>query len=228
MSGQPREAADAVAPITVAIADDHVLFCAGIEMIVGSQPDLAFVGSAQDGEAVVALVRETRPDIVLMDIRMPVTDGITATRDVLAAAPDTRVIILTTHQRREAVTESIAAGAHGFVMKDARPELLLEAIRTVHRGSSVYAPATTVALVRDLGEAHPAARPDPAAIAALTAREREVYLLAARGLSNTEIAESAYIGETTVKSHVSSILAKLGLASRLQLIAHAYAHRLVS
>lgn len=212
--------------IRVAIADDHVLFCAGIEMIVRSQPDLEFAGTAHDGEEIVALAAEENPDVILMDIRMPKTDGITATRNVLAGSPGSRVIVLTTHQRQEAVAHAIAAGAHGFLMKDARPELLLAAIRTVYEGHSVYAPSTTLALIRDMA---PAVRsePDQRAIASLTTREREVYLLAARGLSNAEIAESAFIGATTVKSHVSSILAKLELASRLQLVAHAHNHRLV-
>ncbi|MFB9309889.1 DNA-binding NarL/FixJ family response regulator [Agromyces hippuratus] len=213
-------------PIRVAIADDHVLFCAGIEMIIRSQTDLEFAGTAHDGDDIVTLATEVRPDVILMDIRMPRADGITATRKVLIESPTSRVIVLTTHQRQEAVAHAIDAGAHGFLMKDARPELLLAAIRTVHEGNSVYAPSTTLALIRDLT---PSARvePDQQAIAALTAREREVYLLAARGLSNADIAESAYISETTVKSHISSILAKLELASRLQVVAHAYNHRLV-
>lgn len=212
--------------IRVAIADDQVLFCAGIEMIVRSQPDLEFVGAAYDGEAIVSLAGREAPDIILMDIRMPKADGITATRHAVAASPSSRVIVLTTHQRPDAVAHAIAAGAHGFLMKDARPELMLAAIRTVHDGSSVFAPPTTVALIRDLTP-HTEDQPDQQAIAALTAREREVYLLAARGLSNAEIAEASYIGETTVKSHISSILSKLELASRLQLVAHAFNHHLV-
>jgi len=212
--------------IRVAIADDHVLFCAGIEMIIRSQPDLEFAGAANDGAEIVDLAAEAHPDVILMDIRMPQTDGITATRQVLVASPGSRVIVLTTHQRQEAVAHAIDAGAHGFLMKDARPELLLAAIRTVHEGNSVYAPSTTLALIRELTPA-PRDEPDQQAIAVLTTREREVYLLAARGLSNAEIAESAYISETTVKSHISSILTKLELASRLQLVAHAYNHHLV-
>ena len=136
-------------PIRVAIADDHVLFCAGIEMIVRSQPDLEFAGTAHDGDDIVTLAAEVRPDVILMDIRMPKADGITATRKVLIESPTSRVIVLTTHQRQEAVRHAIAAGAHGFIMKDARPELLLAAIRTVHEGNSVYAPSTTLALIRD-------------------------------------------------------------------------------
>lgn len=213
-------------PIRVAIADDHVLFCAGIEMIVRSQPDLEFAGAAHDGEQIVALAVAEHPDVILMDIRMPAADGITATRRVTEVAPESRVIVLTTHQRPDAVTHAIDAGAHGFLMKDSRPELLLAAIRTVHDGSSVFAPPTTVALIRDLLPPG-AGEPDQRAIEALTAREREVYLLAARGLSNAEIAEASFIGETTVKSHVSSILKKLELASRLQLVSHAHAHHLV-
>ncbi|WP_127795361.1 response regulator transcription factor [Agromyces sp. LHK192] len=212
--------------IRAAIADDHVLFCAGIEMIIRSQPDLEFVGSAHDGRAAIALAQEARPDVMLMDIRMPLADGLSATRTLAEVAPETRVVVLTTHQRPDAVAHAIEAGAHGFLMKDARPELLLTAIRTVHDGNSLFAPPTTVALIRDLV---PSRRdePDQRAIAELTPREQEVYLLAARGLSNAEIAESAYIGESTVKTHISHILGKLELSSRLQLIAHAHAHHLV-
>lgn len=212
--------------IKVAIADDHVLFCAGLEMIIRSQPDLEFVGSANDGSAIVTLAAEVKPDVILMDIRMPEVDGITATRNVAAASPATRVIVLTTHQGQTAVAHAVDAGAQVFLMKDARPELLLAAIRTVHEGKSVFAPSTTVSLIRDM-QAGGQNEPNPRAISVLTARERDVYLLAARGLSNGEIAESAFIGETTVKSHVSSILNKLELSSRLQLIAHAYQHHLV-
>lgn len=212
--------------IRVAIADDHALFSAGIQMIIDSQSDLQFVGAVQDGDEIVALASEERPDVILMDIRMPKADGISATRAVLEESPDTRVIILTTHQRKEAVAQAIDAGAHGFIMKDAQPELLLAAIRTVHQGNSVYAPSSTLSLIRDLTPTSQD-EPDSHAIADLTPREREVYLLAARGLSNAEIAEAAYIGETTVKSHVSAILAKLDLTSRLQIVSHAYDHRLI-
>lgn len=214
-------------PIRVAIADDQVLFCAGIEMIIRSQPDLEFAGAAYDGEQIVALAAAETPDVILMDIRMPKADGITATRQAVVASPGSRVIVLTTHQRPDAVTQAIDAGAHGFLMKDSRPELMLAAIRTVHDGSSVFAPPTTVALIRDL-KPHAGEQPDQQAVAQLTPREREVYLLAARGLSNAEIAEASYIGETTVKSHISSILAKLEISSRLQLVAHAFNHHLVS
>ncbi|QAY73005.1 response regulator transcription factor [Agromyces protaetiae] len=217
-------------PIAVAIVDDHALFCAGIRMIVESQPDLAVAWSATDGLRAVELAAADPPDVILMDIRMPGTDGITATRLILASARGAtsaapRVIVLTTHRSDSAVVQAIDAGAAGFIMKDAEPELLLAAIRTVHAGTSVFAPATSVRLVHDL--APHTGRPDRSAIEPLSRREREVYLLAARGLSNAEIAEAVFLGESTVKSHVSSILAKLGLASRLQVIAHAYDHGLV-
>jgi DNA-binding NarL/FixJ family response regulator len=214
-------------PIRVAIADDQVLFCSGIQMLIESQDDLEFVGAAYDGEAIVALAVTARPDVILMDIRMPKADGITATARILADSPAPRVIVLTTHQRDTAVLGAINAGAAGFLMKDATPEFLLASIRTVHAGTSVIAPNTSVAFIHDLSPSRPGPAND-AAISALTAREKEVFLLAARGLSNGDIAASAFITESTVKSHVSSILAKLSLTSRMQLVALAYENRLVS
>jgi DNA-binding NarL/FixJ family response regulator len=214
--------------IRVAIADDQVLFCSGIQMLLESQDDLEFAGAAYDGDAIVALAAEVRPDVILMDIRMPKADGITATQRILASAgaDAPRIIVLTTHQRDTAVVEAISAGASGFLMKDATPEFLLASIRTVHSGKSVISPSTAIALIHDLAPARPGPAND-AVISVLSTREKEVFLLAARGLSNNEIATSAFISESTVKSHISSILAKLDLSSRLQLVALAYEHRLV-
>lgn len=216
-------------PIRVAIADDQVLFCSGIEMLIESQDDLAFVGSAYDGEAIVELAGAERPDVILMDIRMPKADGITATERILANGGEDdspQIIVLTTLQRDTAVLSAINAGAAGFLTKDATPEFLLASIRTVHSGRSVIAPATTVALIHDLAPQR-TAQANESAIASLSVREKEVFLLAARGLSNADIAASAFVTESTVKSHISSILSKLALTSRLQLVAFAYENRLV-
>jgi DNA-binding NarL/FixJ family response regulator len=227
-------------PIRVAIADDQPLFCSGIEMLIESQDDLEFAGAAYDGAAAVALAAEGHPDVMLMDIRMPVMDGIEATKRILdatdsagvsaseesAGAP--KIIMLTTFQRDEAVVRAIHAGAEGFIMKDTTPEFVLASIRTVHGGHSVIAPRDTADLIR-VHASRDAARGRPAeeSIAALSAREKEVFLLAARGLSNSDIAQTAYISEATVKSHIRSILAKLSLGSRVQLVAHAYENGLL-
>ncbi|WP_411698898.1 response regulator [Conyzicola sp.] len=214
--------------IRVAIADDQRLFCSGIQMLIESQPDLEFAGAAYDGEAIVALALAEKPDIVLMDIRMPVANGITATETIRAhsAGEPPKIIILTTHERDVAVLQAVNAGASGFLLKDADPGFLLAAIRTVHGGQAVIAPRNTVAVIKDLLPAENR-RADHAAIAALSAREKEIFLLAARGLTNAEIGAAAFISETTVKSHVSSIFTKLALASRLQIVAFAYEHGLL-
>jgi len=231
-----------VSAIRVAIADDHQLFCSGIQMLIESQADLEFVGAAYDGETAVALAIEVRPDVMLMDIRMPLLDGIEATSrimtalvgrpstasdgDVPATAPHPKIIMLTTFQRDQAVVRAIQAGAEGFLVKDATPEFVLAAIRAVHAGQSVIAASDTVDLIR--AQASPRSTERVAeAIEVLSAREKDVFLLAARGLSNAEIAQTAYIGETTVKSHIRSILAKLSLTSRVQIVAHAYENGLL-
>ncbi|MFF1875777.1 response regulator [Kitasatospora herbaricolor] len=233
--------------IRVAIADDQVLFCSGMRMLVESQPDLAFAGAAHTGDEAVDLAGREHPDVILMDIRMPGIDGIEATARIVAAAesPETapKVIVLTTFQRDEAVARAIRAGAHGFVMKDTTPEFVLAAIRTVHAGHSVIAPRDIAALLAPQGGgngAGPAGRPGaegargtygglPAedVLEPLSTREKEVFLLAARGLSNAEAGQVAFISEATVKSHMRSILAKLGLASRVQLVAFAYENGLM-
>ncbi|RNE66797.1 response regulator [Cryobacterium tepidiphilum] len=233
-------------PIRVAIADDQRLFCSGIQMLIESQPDLRFVGAAHDGVAAIALAHDARPDVMLMDIRMPLLDGIEATSRILAAGdnPDDetgervadlgatitdaqpKVIMLTTFQRDEAVIRAIHAGAEGFIMKDTTPEFVLASIRTVYAGHSVIAPSDTTDIIRArTSQRH--REPAAGSIAALSAREKEVFLLAARGLSNADIAQTAYIGETTVKRHIRSILAKLSLTSRVQIVAHAYEHGLL-
>lgn len=206
--------------IRVALVDDQALFRAGIRMLISSQPDLEFVGEAGDGGASVAMVAATRPDVILMDIRMPVMNGIEATSAILAAGPPTpRIIVLTTFDLDEAAARAIRAGASGFVLKDAEPEFLLAAIRAVHSGSSVIAAAATRELFEHFGSRP---TPVPQTFELLTVREKEIFLLAARGLSNAEIAATEYLSEATVKTHISRVLGKLGLRDRVQLVVFAY------
>ncbi|HEY8914487.1 response regulator transcription factor [Lacisediminihabitans sp.] len=219
-----------MAAIRVALVDDQSLFRAGIRMLVASQPDLEVVGEAGNGHEAVAMAAATRPDVVLMDIRMPVMDGIAATTAILAAAgarggSAPRIIVLTTFDLDEAATRAIRGGASGFVLKDADPEFLLAAIRTVHAGNAVIAASAT----RELFEhftVRPVRQEVPPSFDQLTSRERDIFVLAARGLSNAEIASGEYLSEATVKTHVSRILAKLGLRDRVQLVVFAFEHGL--
>ena len=199
-------------------------------MLVDSQPDLAFVGEAGNGRDGIDLAEATRPDVVLMDIRMPVMDGIEATERIVAAAGARgprrpRVIVLTTFDLDEAAIRAIRGGASGFLLKDSDPEFLLAAIRAVHAGTAVVAPSATRELFRHF-DSRAATVPEPEAFGTLTAREREVFLLAAQGLSNSEIAKSEFLSEATVKTHISRILSKLSLRDRVQLVVYAFEHRL--
>ncbi len=209
--------------IGVVIVDDQALFRAGIAMLIRSQPDLDLLGEAADGRAAIDVVAATKPDIVLMDLRMPVMDGIAATKTILGRTEVPRVIVLTTFDLDEAAARAIRAGASGFILKDADPEFLLAAIRTVHGGAAVIAPSATAALFAHLGTERTAVPPE---FETLTAREREIFLLAARGLSNTEIAAREYVSEATVKTHVSRVLSKLALRDRVQLVVYAHDHSL--
>ena len=219
------------APLRVALVDDQALFRAGIRMLVDSQPDLEVVGEAGNGAEAIELVRRESPDVVLMDIRMPVLDGIEATRAILRtgagagqqASTLPRIIVLTTFDLDEAAARAIRAGASGFVLKDADPEFLLAAIRTVHAGSAVIAAGATQELFEHFGRATAQV---PAEFAELTERERQIFDLAARGLSNAEIASREFVSEATVKTHVSRILAKLRLRDRVQLVVFAFEHGL--
>lgn len=216
--------------IRVALVDDQALFRAGVRMLVESQPDLEVAGEASDGAAAVALAARERLDVMLMDIRMPLQDGIAATEQILAAADrdgrtPPRILVLTTFDLDENAARAIRAGASGFVLKDADPEFLLAAIRTVHQGNQVIAANATRELFAHVGRGN-GRRTAPAAWSELTPREREIFGLAARGLSNSEIAASEFLSEATVKTHVSRILAKLGLRDRVQLVVFAYEHDL--
>jgi DNA-binding NarL/FixJ family response regulator len=215
-----------VSVIRVGLVDDQSLFRAGVRMLIDSQADLEVVGEAGDGLEAVAMAADTRPDVILMDIRMPVMDGIAATAEVLKRADARggglpRIIVLTTFDLDEAATRAIRGGASGFVLKDADPEFLLAAIRTVHAGNAVIAASATRELFEHFAPA--GARPEtPAAFGQLTARERDIFQLAARGLSNSEIASGEYLSEATVKTHISRILGKLALRDRVQLVVFAF------
>lgn len=209
--------------IRVVLVDDQALFRAGVRMLVASQPDMDVVGEAGDGREALDVVTRTAPDVVLMDIRMPVMDGLTATAELLARPSAPRVVMLTTFDLDEAAARAIQQGASGFLLKDAEPEFLLAAIRTVHAGSSVIAAAATRELFAHFTEQ---TKPVPPAFAALTDREQEIFALAARGLSNSEIAAREYLSEATVKTHISRILTKLALRDRVQLVVFAFEHGL--
>ncbi len=216
--------------IRVALVDDQELFRAGIAMIIASQPDLEFVGEAGDGADVPELVRRTQPDVVLMDLRMPKVDGVTATRRLCSPsngsiARTPKVLVLTTFDLDEAAADAIAAGASGFILKDAKPELLLAAIRAVAEGNQVVAAGATRTLFERV-KARAVEETGPE-FESLTTREREILLRAAKGLSNSEIASAEYVSEATVKTHVSRILAKLQLRDRVQLVVYAYEHGLL-
>ena len=217
-------------PIRVALVDDQALFRTGIRMLIDSQPDLQFVGEAGDGAEGVELVRRHRPDVVLMDVRMPVMDGISATAKIVEdAGPDgAKVLVLTTFDFDEAAAKAIRAGASGFVLKDADPEFLLAAVRTVHAGTAVFAASATRELLRRYDDSAERAASVPAAVDDLTPREREIFDLAARGFSNSEIAKHEFVSEATVKTHVSRVLTKLGLRDRVRLVVFAHEHGLVT
>ncbi|GGM27705.1 response regulator [Promicromonospora citrea] len=221
-------------PVRVALVDDQPLVRAGLRMVIDSQPDLEVVLEADDGREALRLLGATASDVVLMDVRMPGMDGLSATRALLAdggraAAGDPRVVVLTTFDLDEYVLDAIRAGASGFLLKDAQPEELLAAIRTVHQGDAVIAPSSTRRLMERLVTTLPpeeAPRPHEA-LAGLTSREREVLVLMARGRSNTEIAADLFVAEATVKTHVGRILAKLDARDRVQAVVTAYETGLV-
>ena len=210
--------------IRVLLADDQSLVRAGFRMILRAEPDIEVVGEAADGREAVDRAREMRPDVVLMDIRMPGLDGIAATRHVTALDPAPRVLVLTTFDLDEYVYESLRAGASAFLLKDAPEQQLLAAVRVVADGGSLFAPSVTRRLVERF--ARPAA-PEPPALAELTAREQEVLRLVARGRSNAEIAAELIVSEHTAKTHVASILRKLDLRNRVQAVVLAYETGLV-
>jgi len=213
---------------TVFVADDQALVRVGLRKILESEPDTSVVGEAADGEEAVDAVRRLRPDVVLMDIRMPVLDGIEATRRIVRERPDTRVLILTTFGLDGYVYDSLRVGASGFMLKDAPPEELIAAVRIVANGEALLAPAVTRAVIEEFARRTPQAEAaPPPAVADLTAREHEVLALLIRGLSNPEICERLVISEATAKTHVAHILQKLGLRDRVQAVIYAYERGLI-
>ena len=216
--------------IRVLLVDDQELFRAGLAVMIDAQDDMQVVGSIADGADAVRAVEDQQPDVVLMDVRMPVMDGVEATRQIFS--PDrasrrerpVRVIVLTTFNLDDRAATAIRYGASGFLLKDATPPMLLHAIRTVHAGTAVLAPAELASL---LHSSFPPALPIPSRYQALTDREREVFLKVARGLSNSEIASDLFAGESTVKTHVGAILRKLAVRDRVQIVVFAHEHGLV-
>ncbi len=217
-------------PIRVALVDDQQLVRAGFRMVIDSQPDLQVVVEAGDGAQALRMLASHTVDVVLMDVRMPNLDGLSATARLTAAGHASRVIVLTTFDLDEYVLEAIRSGASGFLLKDAPPEEMLAAVRTVHRGDAVIAPSSTRRLLEHLVTVLPEDRgrsPHQEALDGLTDREREVLVLMARGRSNAEIAEELFVAEPTVKTHVGRILAKLAARDRVQAVVTAYETGLV-
>ena len=214
--------------IKVLIADDQAMVRQGFGALLAAQPDLLVVGDAADGAQAVNRTRALGPDVVLMDIRMPVMDGIEATRRIRTAPDAPRVLMLTTFDLDEYVYDALRAGASGFLLKDAPPGQLAEAVRTVSSGDALLAPVVTKRLITRFLRVPPAAAAESRAAEKLTERELEVLRLVARGLSNTELAARLHLSDATVKTHVSRVLMKLGLRDRVQAVVYAYEHGLVT
>ena len=215
--------------VRVCVADDQPLIRTGLRTMVDHAADLELVGEAADGEQAVDVARRHRPDVLLMDIRMPLLDGIEATRRITAdaALAAVRVLVLTTFDADDYVYAAIRAGASGFLLKDAPPEDVLDAIRVVARGDALLAPSVTRRLIEELASRPDADRPSPPALDILTGREREVLALVGRGLSNGEIGAKLYVSPTTAKTHVSHVMTKLDARDRAQLVVIAYESGLI-
>jgi len=214
--------------VRVLLCDDQALVRSGFRMVLEAREDMEVVGEAENGADALALAARCRPDVILMDVRMPVMDGVEATRRLARTGTSARIVILTTFDSDEYVYEALRAGASGFLLKDAQPAQLVDAIRVVARGEALLAPTVTRRLLDRFAHTLPGSSGTaPAALAELTEREREVLTLLASGLSNAELAERLFVSETTVKTHVSSILRKLGLRDRVQAVVLAYQAGLV-
>ena len=214
--------------IRVVVADDQEVVRAGFSALLDTQPDITVVASAGDGAEAVRVCREQRPDVVVMDVRMPLMDGIEATRELTSASGDSpRVLVLTTFDLDEYVYDALRSGASGFLLKDAAAERLFDAVRVVAAGDALLAPAVTRRLIGEFARLRPSPGPRPEQLGELTARETEVLRLLAEGLSNAEIADRLVLSEETVKTHVSRVLMKLGLRDRTQAVVAAYESGLV-
>lgn len=208
--------------IRVLLVDDEAMVRVGLRMVISAEPDLEVVGEAGDGEEAERLTRELEPDVVLMDVRMPRVDGLEGSRRVMAARPGTKVVVLTTFGEDAHVEAALRAGVSGFLLKVSPPEQLIQAIRTVAGGGGLLDPAVTVKVIESFARAPSVRTPRSGTLDTLTERERDVLARLARGRSNAEIAAELYLGEATVKTHVSNVLAKLGLRDRVQAVVAAY------
>jgi DNA-binding NarL/FixJ family response regulator len=212
--------------IRVLVADDQPLVRSGFRMIIEERPDLELVGEAEDGQQAIALASQLDPDVILMDIRMPTLDGVQATRRLVDAGSRARILVLTTFDLDEYVYAAVNAGASGFLLKDVQPEQLVDAIRVVAAGNSLFGPAATQRLLDRF--APPPSTGAATRIEQLTGREREILKLIAQGRSNAELAQQLYLSEATIKTHVSAILRKLAVRDRVQAVIAAYEAGLVS
>lgn len=213
--------------IRVVVADDQALVRGGFRMILDAQPDIEVVAEAADGREALERARETRPDVVLMDIRMPNLDGLEATRRLLAGPDPPRVLVLTTFDLDEYVYDALTAGASGFILKDVRPEGLADAVRLVATGDTLLAPAITRRLIEQYVRRPPPGARTPPGLGALTDRELDVLRLVARGRSNQQIADALFLGESTVKTHLTHLFAKAGIRDRAQAVVLAYESGLI-
>jgi DNA-binding NarL/FixJ family response regulator len=213
--------------IRVLVADDQALVRGGFRLILEAQPDIEVVGEAADGREAVTRAQDQRPDVVLMDIRMPGMDGLEATRLLMTSQSPPRVLMLTTFDLDEYVYDALRAGASGFILKDVRPEQLADAVRAVATGDTLLAPAITRRLVEQYLRRPPPGSRTPPGLSALTDRELDVLRLAARGRSNQQIANALFLGESTVKTHLTHLFAKLGLRDRAQAVVLAYESGLI-
>jgi DNA-binding NarL/FixJ family response regulator len=209
--------------VRIVLADDQAMVRSGFRLILEAEGDIEVVGEAGDGDEAIAVTRRLQPDVVLMDVQMPRTDGLEATRRIASEpAIRSRVLVLTTFERDDYVFEALRAGASGFMLKNAAPEELVKAVRVVADGEALLAPSVTRRVIEEYAQRTPPRRQDDPALERLTEREREVLRLLATGKSNAELASQLFLGEGTVKTHVSHVLGKLGLRDRVQAVVYAY------
>jgi DNA-binding NarL/FixJ family response regulator len=215
--------------VRVLIADDQALVRAGFKMILEAEPEIQVIGEAEDGVEAVEMITRLKPDVALMDIRMPRLNGLEATRQIVTGNGDvtTRVLMLTTFDLNEYVYEALRAGASGFLLKDVPAEQLINGIQVVARGEALLAPSITRRLIEEFAKNQPVERATPKEVEELTAREMEVFKLIARGMSNAEVAAELIVSETTVKTHVARVLMKLHLRDRVQAVVYAYESGLI-